>query len=434
MKFSKAIEKIDSLLVFGSRPGLDRIQKLLGLMGDPQDRLKFVHVAGTNGKGSVCFMLSEILTAAGYKTGLFTSPHIVSFCERMMINGKFIPEEDVASLTEELFPLAEKLREQGDVITEFEFVAAMAFEWFARSGCDVVVLETGMGGRFDATNVIKTPLCSVITSISLDHTAILGDTVEKIAFEKCGIIKEGGRTVYMMQEKAVDDCVIKCTKERGGILHSASAAVVPLGGKFDLGGSDVMYADDTPIRLPLPGRHQLRNTGLVFAAVDALRAQGLAIDDKAVKRGIENVKLPARVEVVSSDPIVIIDGSHNPAGMIALRSAVNTYLRDRKIMCVMGMLADKDCREAASSFIGLPIEIMATRVPDSPRAQSGDALKETLIGIGYKAEACEDPFKAADIMLERTKQTPGSVFLLCGSLYLAAALRPYIYEKTNGEA
>lgn len=424
MTYNEAINKIDSLLVFGSRPGLDRIKKLMSLLGDPQDDLRFVHVAGTNGKGSVCNMLSMILTSAGYKTGLFTSPHITGFGERMQINGEQISENDVVKLVEQIFPIVEKMREDGDIITEFEFVTAMAFLYFKESSCDVVVLETGMGGRFDSTNVIKTPLCSVITSISFDHTAVLGDTLEKIAFEKCGIIKENGRTVFATQVDEVDDVVLKSVKEKNNVLHSP----VPLSGKRKgLEGTETKYGGLT-ITLPLLGKHQLLNLALVFSAVEALRCCGLDISDGSVKKGVESVTVPARFEVLSREPLVIADGAHNPGGMHALSGAIRDYLIGKNIICVMGMLRDKDCRTAAFFLEGCVKRIIATTVPDSPRRQTAKELADTLGGMDFDVTPCEEPEKALRLALSEAENTPDPAVLICGSLYLVSALRGALRE------
>ena len=184
MTYKEAVEKIDSLLVFGSKPGLERVGELIKRIGSPDKKLKFVHTAGTNGKGSTCVLIANTLKCAGYKTGLFISPYVLEFRERFQINGEMIPEEKLCEIVEKLFPVVEEMKAEDKIITEFEFVFAIAMYWYAEEKCDVVVLETGLGGRFDATNIINTPLVSVITSISLDHTAILGDTYEKIAFEK----------------------------------------------------------------------------------------------------------------------------------------------------------------------------------------------------------------------------------------------------------
>lgn len=418
------MEKIDSLLVFGSRPGLDRIKKLLALMGDPQNELKFIHVAGTNGKGSVCNMLAGAFSAAGYRTGLFTSPHITGFGERMQINGEQIGSGDIIELVEELFPLVEQLKAQDAVITEFEFVTAMAFEWFRRQRCDIVVLETGLGGRFDATNVINTPVCSVITSISFDHTAILGNTLGKIAFEKCGIIKEGGHTAFGMQQDEVNECVLNTVKERRGKLHEAPVLSAL---STDIGGTRVKCGD-VVIDLPLLGEHQLLNLALVLAAVDAAREEGFTVTDEHIKRGVESVKLPARFEKLSDEPLIIADGAHNPDGMKALAGAVEKYLGDKDVVCVLGMLKDKDCFDAVRSLRGKVKKLITTTVPYNPRRQTARELMETIAPLGFDISAQEDPHKAVDEALSYAQNAERGAVLICGSLYLVSELREYVHK------
>ncbi len=422
MNYTEALNKIDSLLVFGSQPGLDRIKMLLSLMGDPQDNVHFIHVAGTNGKGSVCNMLSSVLTKAGYKTGLFTSPHITGFGERMQINGNEISEEDTIALVEKLFPLVEELRAKDIIITEFEFVAAMAFQWFYDKGCDTVVLETGLGGRFDATNVIKTPLCSVITSISFDHTAILGDTLGKIAFEKCGIIKENGHTVFGLQQDEVNECVRNAANERSNKLHISK----PLSAVSTDLFKTVVDSGDMTINMPLLGEHQLKNLSLVLSAVEALREQGYSITNEQIKLGVESVKLPARFEKLSAEPLIIADGAHNPDGMKALSMAVDRYLADKTVICVLGMLRDKDCLHAVANMQGKVKKLFATTVPDNPRRQTAEELKETISPLGFDTESCEDPHTAVDKALEEVKKYPDGMLLICGSLYLVSELRGYV--------
>ena len=227
MTYDEAVKKINSLLVFGSKPGLERVSELVRRIGSPDKALRFVHVAGTNGKGSVCASLASVLTSAGHKTGLFISPFVIEFRERFQIDGEMIPYQTLADIVEEVFPVVEEMKSEGKIITEFELVLAVALKWYEREKCDVVVLETGLGGRFDATNIIDTPLASVIMSISLDHTAILGDTCEKIAFEKCGIIKPGGTTVlYGEQPQGVTEVVRTVAEERSNRRVIASPSFV----------------------------------------------------------------------------------------------------------------------------------------------------------------------------------------------------------------
>lgn len=425
MTYQEAMEKIDSLLVFGARPGLTNITKLLQLMGNPQDKLKYVHIAGTNGKGSVSNMTAKILTAAGYKTGLFTSPHITGFGERIRINNECISEQAIVNHVEKLFPLVEQMRENGDIITEFEFVTAIAFNYFFEQKCDVVVLETGLGGRYDSTNVIKTPLCSVITSISLDHMAVLGDTLEKIAAEKCGIIKEGGSAVFAFQEDEVNNKVVSVAAERGNILYNPINLPVV---SSDITGSVVNYGG-LKIKLPLIGEHQISNLALVLCTIESLRKRGLNIPDTAITDGIAGVKMPARFEIISENPLFILDGAHNPGGLKALSNAIDKYLYGKNIICIMGMLKDKDCEHSLAFLNGKLFKLITTTVKDSPRRQSAEELKQTAGRFFEDITAQEDPFKAVDMALELAKNTENSAVLVCGSLYLASDIRFYLQRE-----
>lgn len=426
MNYSEALEKIDSLLVFGSRPGLERVRELLHLMGDPQNELRFIHVAGTNGKGSVCHMLASVLTAGGYKTGLFTSPHITGFGERMRIDGEFISESDVVSLVERYFPFVEKLREENKIITEFEFVTAIAFAYFKESGCDVVVLETGMGGRFDATNVIEKPLCSVITPLSLDHTAVLGDTLDKIAFEKAGIIKNESCVVYALQEQTANEVIMKTAKERGCTVHIPAGNVDVV--SCDYRGS-VVRIDGDEVLLRLAGKHQISNLKLVLAAIEALRVEGITITNECVKEGLRRVFVPARFEVLSESPLVIADGAHNPGGMNALSAAVDELLGGYDIVCVLGMLRDKDCRTAFSAMRGRVKKLITTTVPDSPRRQSAKELAAAVEGICDDVTSCEDIYMAVDNAVKYACDNKNTMVLICGSLYLVSSLREYLVNN-----
>ncbi len=422
MTYNEAMEKIDSLLVFGSRPGLERIGKLLDLMGNPQDNLRYVHVAGTNGKGSVSNMTASVLTKSGYRTGLFTSPHITGFGERMQIDFNRISEADIIDQVQRIYPLAEKLRENGDIITEFEFVTAIAFNWFSEQKCDVVVLETGLGGRFDSTNVIKTPLCSVITSISLDHTGVLGETLGQIAAEKCGIIKENGNTVFAFQENEVNDVVVRTAYERNNVLYNPINLPVL---SSDITGSEVDYGG-IEIKLPLVGEHQVFNLGLVLSAVSALRKSGLNISDEALKSGIESVRMPARFEIISTDPLFVLDGAHNPGGLKALSEAIDRYLGDRKIICVMGILKDKDCKSSLKFLGGKLHKLITTTVKDNPRRQTAEELKETAREYFDDITSEEDAVKAVELALSEARNTENAAILVCGSLYLASDVRFYL--------
>ena len=433
MTYQEAMEKINSLLVFGSKPGLKRVGELMERLGSPEKMLRFVHVAGTNGKGSVCAYLSCILQQAGYKTGLFISPFVVDFRERFQINGEMIPEERLAELVEMIFPVVEQMKDEGKIITEFEFVFAVAIAWYCREKCDVVVLETGLGGRFDATNIIDTPLASVIMSISLDHTAILGDTYEKIAFEKCGIIKPDGITVlYGDQPEGVTEVVrAVAEKQHNRLLIADPASVQKISTGLD--GTHFRFREDVyeegakkQYQISLLGNHQLKNAAAALTTVAALRTRGLYIPEAAVCMGLKNASFPARLEVLRREPTVLLDGAHNPGGAAALRDAVSELLPGQQRIGIVGMLADKDVRGALSLLTPL-FDRLITVTPDNPRAMSARELAELLTSVGASAEP-EDSYEAAYQKALSYTDQDGAVVVF-GSLYLASDMRRVILEK-----
>ena len=426
MTYSQAIQKINSLLKFGSRPGLERIGTLLDKMGRPQDKTKFVHVAGTNGKGSVCTILSGVLQAAGYKTGLFISPFIIDFRERIQIDGEMIPEQALCKITEDIMPLVEELAAKDEIITEFELVMAIAFEWYARSCCDVVVLETGLGGLLDCTNVITTPLASVITSISLDHTAVLGNTLEEIAFQKAGIIKPKGKTVFYPQQEEVNRVILQAVNGRDNTFYSADRYVPELVSS-SVKGIHLRFQEQE-LSLPLIGAHQVKNAAAALAAIAALRDGGLVVPDEAVTQGFANAFIPARLELMSENPLVLLDGAHNPGGVKALSDAVKTYCKGKNTVCIIGMLRDKDSVTSLSYIKGLFSAIIALS-PDNPRAMSAEefaqearAYFDMVIPMHNKEHAVKRAFELAG--------EDGAV-VVCGSLYLAAELRPILIRTRN---
>ncbi|HCA04807.1 MAG TPA: bifunctional folylpolyglutamate synthase/dihydrofolate synthase [Ruminococcaceae bacterium] len=421
MSYEASLEKIHSLLTFGSRPGLDRMKALLDRLGNPQDKLKFVHVAGTNGKGSVCAMLSSVLVAAGYKTGLFISPYIIDFRERIQINNRMISRETLEKAVDETYPVLMKLRDEGVVITEFEYVNALEFYIHAQEKCDVVVLETGMGGTLDCTNVIKPPLCSVITVIGLDHTAVLGDTIEQIASQKAGIIKTGSFAVSSRQESPAM-AVIENTAREKNVPLIKSGSVKINGLQSCLSGSS-FEALGIKIKLNLSGAHQVENAKTALAALEYMRKNGLLkISDDDISSGFANAKNPARLELMGTNPTVLIDGAHNPNGARALANAVKEFLPEKKIFCVTGMLADKD----VGSVIGIlapMFERVFTVSVDNPRTMSAGELARRYREAGADAVSRGDKTEAVNNALALAKAENG-VLLICGSLYLAASLRP----------
>lgn len=438
MEYGEALNKIHSLQRFGTKPGLERIRKLLALLGNPQERLKFIHVAGTNGKGSVCALTASVLSRANYKTGLYISPYISDFCERMQINGHMIPHTDLAALVEHTFPFVERMAQNEEEITEFEFITALAMQWFAQQNCDVVVLEVGLGGRLDATNVIPTPLVSVILSISLDHTAVLGDTVEKIAYEKCGIIKENGITVcYSDQPEGAMEVIRTVASERQNQLVIADTTGI-CERSSGLTGTKLDYRG-LPLRLPFLGEHQVKNAAAALAVVEVLRGQGWVIPDRAVASGFDHAVNPARLEVFSTSPVVLLDGAHNPGGTAALAAALKKYLNGKRVVAVMGMLADKDVDSALRNLSGLFSHVF-TLAPNNPRAMSATQLAQlwNSIALNSRKAHSEDfsaqPCAYVEDAVERALALAGKdgAVVICGSLYLAGEVRPYLVQKFQG--
>ena len=422
MRYNEAVSAINSLMLFGSRPGLDRIMKLLDIMGNPQDNLKFVHIAGTNGKGSTSKMISSVLTDAGYKTGLFISPYIIDFRERMQIDGKMISREDVARCVAETYPILKNLKQNGIIITEFEYITALAFKWYYENNCDIVVLETGMGGLLDSTNVIKDTLVSVITSISYDHTAILGNTIEEIAFQKAGIIKPNSRTVYFRQDECADTVIENKAKQENNKLFYADNL------RFEVTEKNIEYTkfiyDGSEIKIRLIGKHQIKNAKLALCALNVLREEcGLNISKENIVWGFEKADMPARLELICKEPVVLIDGAHNPNGMEALSEAIRQYIPEKKLVCIMGMLKDKDSNSSLEYLDGL-IDAVITLEPDNPRKCTSEDLAEKAVKFFDMVYPMDNFTEAINKALDMAGDS-GAV-LVCGSLYLASQLRPLI--------
>ena len=423
MTYEQAVEKIHSLLTFGARPGLDRMRIFLEKLGNPQDKLQYIHIAGTNGKGSVCAVLSAVLAEAGYKTGLFISPYITDFRERIQIDNKMISKEILADAVEKTFPIIEKLREDGVIITEFEYVNALQFYIHANENCDIVVLETGLGGLLDCTNTILPPLCSVITTIGLDHTAILGSTLEEIAWQKCGIIKSGSVAVTSRQTEGAMS-VIECTcKSRNvPLFRSESAEIKVISESLE---STVFEYDGEELELHLVGEHQLENAKTALTALKVLCDSGkINVSKKALKSGVAKAVNPARLELMSKNPVVLLDGAHNPNGIEALSNAVKKYLPNQKRLCLMGMLADKDSAGSIKLLEGLFEEVITVTV-DNPRTLTAQELAEKCRQHFPGATAFDDNKKALDYALKKAEEEKIPL-VICGSLYLAGELRPYL--------
>ena len=423
MNCSEAIEYIHSINWCFCKPGLDRIKALCHMLGDPQKELKFIHVAGTNGKGSFCSMLDSILRRAGYRTGMFTSPYIKYFNERICFDGAPISDEELAEVTSYVRPFADSMEEKP---TEFELITAIGFEYFRRRGCDVVILETGMGGRLDSTNIIEAPLLSVITGIALDHTAYLGDTIEKIAYEKAGIIKKDCPALFGGNDESALSVIRDYADEVGAPLYVTDRGSIR-NVRTTLDGTSFDFEELSDIRLGLLGLYQPYNAANVKTAVDILNKTGaMRIPPEAVYKGFSEARWHARFELIGTDPTVIYDGAHNPEGIAAAVRSIKAYFPDKKVYVLSGVMKDKDYNCIAADLSTVASRAF-TVTPDNPRALDAKDYASVLSDYGIDAvpfDTLEDGLSAA-LDAARSNNTP----LVClGSLYMYSELIG-IYEK-----
>ena len=411
MTYEEALEYIHGISWTFCKPGLERIGELCERLGNPQDSLKFVHVAGTNGKGSFCSMLSSVLVESGYRVGLYTSPYILEFNERMQFNGRPIENERLAALTERVKPLADAMT---DKPTEFELITAIAFLYFKEMGCDVVVLEAGMGGRLDSTNIIKTPLLSVIVGIALDHTAFLGDTVEKIAKEKAGIIKPNIPVLYGGEDDAAADVIQAVAKEQVSPYIRTRHSEITVK-SATLSGTVLSYRDFEDIKIKLLGLYQPKNCANVLEAVKLLRDAGMNISGEALCEGLSRAVWPARFEIIDTDPLMIFDGAHNPEGIENATRSIRHYFKDKKVHAITGVLRDKDY-EIIASTLSTVVSHAYTITPDNPRALSAEEYRRVLASYGVEAVATAGIKEALDLARARSKRD-GVPLVILGSLY-----------------
>lgn len=450
MTYEETLEYIHAVSWKGSVPGLSRISKLCAMLGDVQKRLRFVHVAGTNGKGSVSAMTASVLRAAGYRVGLFTSPYILDFCERINIDGENISHEALCRAAERVRPFADSME---DAPTEFELITAIAFVCFAEAKCDVVVLECGMGGRLDSTNVIPSPEVSVITNVALDHTAFLGDSVEAIAREKAGIVKDAPTVAGALPPGATEAIASVCAErgvrlvraEREIVLEDVQPTRAGIYFRYDLSGDDDTAGDapgasgkgisadsndalchahnasDTPdggakLFVPLCALYQVSNIRTVLAVVCELRRAGWEISPKALAEGLRTVRWRGRFEVLSEDPTVIFDGAHNPDGAAQAAATFAALYPGERAILVSGVMADKD-RPAIASSLATVCDRAYTAAPGNPRALDAAAWAQCLRDAGVEATAC-DSVRSALASAIADARACGAVVLCAGSLYM----------------
>lgn len=424
MTAEQAIAYIHSVFWKGSVPGLSRTQTLLSLIGNPEKKLKFVHIAGTNGKGSTAAMTASILRKAGYKTGLYTSPYIYRFNERMQVDGEQISDEDLAAVTEWIKPFADSMEESP---TEFELVSCIAFEYFLRKGCDIVVLEVGMGGALDSTNVIEVPEVAVITNIGLDHTDYLGNTLEEIAFNKAGIFKEGGNAVIYRGTPGVEAVFEQVCAEKNISLKKADFDSLQLH-HHDLFGQNFSCGAYEHLQLPLLGDHQLHNAAVVLAVVDTLIEKGWKISRQNIYDGMRDVSWPGRFDIVCRDPLFIIDGGHNPQCLEALVKNIQDYLKGKRVIALTGVLADKDYADMYKPVMPL-VEQFVCVTPPNPRCLQAAELAAHLQSVGATTSACEDIRQGVCKALELAGSD--GVVLCFGSLYTIGSIRDALLEEKS---
>ena len=436
-EYQEALSWIHSTMRFGSKLGLDRVDRLLSLLGNPERRCEYVHVAGTNGKGSVTAMVASALRAAGYRTGMYISPYLEDFRERIVLNGRMIPKDDLAHLALEVRPKVREMLSLGfEHPTEFEVITAIAFLYYSRQECDYVSLEVGLGGRFDGTNVV-TPAVSTITTISFDHTDRLGDTLGKIAFEKAGIIKPGVPVVTGATAEEPFGVIKARAEELGAPLYVVAnrpgAQVTWEEVSYSMEGQVINVFgpgfEYRGLRVPLLGRHQQQNAAFALASLELARPrtrQGRIYADKAaVARGIGETVWPGRMEVLSLSPAIILDGAHNPDGARALAEAMREVPRKR-LICVLGILGDKAYKEAASLIAPMCDEVVVTR-PDTPRALDPRVLAGEVRRYTPEVTVEPDIGKAIDLALAKARS--GDAVLCCGSLYLVGPARTHLRSR-----
>ena len=428
------IDRIHEFNRFGMVLGLDRMEELLRRLGNPQDDLKVIHVAGTNGKGSVSKYLEEGLSACGYKMGLYTSPYIETFNERIRYDGADISDEDLEYYGQKVVSAAEAMVADGlDSPTEFEVVTAIAFLYFADRQADITILEVGLGGIGDSTNVVKNPLASVITSISYDHMAQLGSSLAEIAVNKAGIIKTGCPVIANVPQRDAAKIIARKAYAMGSRLYDISgirAAVsdeTPFSQKVSMELYEKSYSD---VEISMVGRHQAENLKTALATLEILRKSGaVKLDREALYEGLKRARQPGRFEVISEDPLVIIDGAHNEAGAQALQETMAQHFAGKKILLVAGILADKEIDSIVKFLTKITDHIIVTE-PDNPRKLAAEKLAEHVAEFGVAAETVSD----VEAAVHRAKELADGydVILFAGSLYLIGDVRR-LWRNERGE-
>lgn len=428
MNYEQAISYIRAVHNNGTKLGLERGMRLNELLGNPQDSYKIIHVAGTNGKGSTCNMIHDVLVASGYKTGLFISPHLEDFTERIQINKVPIDTESLVRITQVVKEKIDIMHEEGyGEFTEFEVVTAIGFKYFQEQKIDVLVLEVGMGGRHDASNVIKDCIVSVITSISLDHTEYLGNTLAEIAWEKAGIIKENSNVVIYPQQDEIVDVIVEEARKKNTRAYVADPENIRIikndltGQVFEYMKKDVFNIDE--MKINFLGEHQIYNTATVLLALEVIKNAGFNITEENIVSGLKDSRYPGRFEVISENPVIILDGAHNINGIEYFSRAVSNNFKDKKITLFYGMLKDKNPESVLSYLFPISKKIY-TITPNSPRAMSSHEMAEL---IKRHTDVETVPLNSAeDIIHIIDSMDKDDVAAFVGSLYMIGEVRTII--------
>lgn len=420
MNYNQAMDYIESTSQYGSVLGLDNMKELLNRLGNPQDKLKFIHIAGTNGKGSTGEFISKILAAAGLLTGRYISPVIFEYRERIQMirnDTQYISEESVAKHLTRIQQVIEEMLQSGLCHpTPFEIETTMAFLEFVEKKCDMVVLEVGLGGRLDATNVILNTICAVITSVSMDHTGMLGDTLEEIAFEKSGIIKPGCRVVSYDQEDSIRKVLEKSCKEKQVLMNIADFTKITNekhsleGVSFDYETKNIGFSG---IKTKLIGENQTKNAALAIETSVVLMELGYEITVENIQKGIENADWKGRFSVVSHSPLFVVDGAHNEAAAISLRKSIELYLKGKHIIYIMGVFGDKDYESILRNTADLADRII-TITPENQRGLDSQILAEH--ALKYNKEVLDGKTISNGIKMALSMAEKDSAILAFGSL------------------
>ena len=433
MNYQEAREFIQKISVRGSELGLGTITNLLALLGNPQDELKFVHIAGTNGKGSVLAYLSTVLEHAGYRIGRYISPTLFSYRERIQINRERISREDFAQAVSEAAQAYAQMQARGMALpTVFEVETAVSFLYFKKKGCDLVMLEVGMGGRLDATNVIRTPVLTMLASISMDHMEFLGDTLAEIAWNKAGIIKPGVPVVSAHQEQEAAAVIADEAQKLGSSCRFVEPGQITQA-QYALESQSFCYGPFGKVTIRLAGAQQIENAALALEGVAALRAAGYDIPDAAVQSGMYDTVWKGRFSVVHKRPLVVLDGAHNPDAARRLRDSVQTYFKNQKKYYIFGVFSDKEYDKIIELTADLAEYIYTVETPDNPRALPAKDLAEAVRIVNPSVRACESIGEAVQLCLEKAEEQ--DVVLVFGSLsFLGEAERALKrYEEAHGE-